>query len=236
MQSLRNVVRSSVFTAVFLFGACVHAAESNAAAADAALADVAHAWASANYAPGGGSADLLNRALADAQRVASAYPDRAEPRVWEAIVLASLARVEGGLGALGKVKRSRDLLLEAEKIDPVVMHGSIYTTLGSLYAKVPGWPIGFGDKKIARTCLDKALQIDPDGIDANYFYADFLAGNHEYAQASRYLDRALKAPPRPGREDADAGRRSEAEALLATIRRDHGDALAQRVARAGNSP
>jgi hypothetical protein len=32
-----------------------------------------------------------------------------------------------------------------------------------------------------------------------------------------YLNRALAAPPRPGREDADAGRHAEIEALLKTL-------------------
>jgi hypothetical protein len=33
-----------------------------------------------------------------------------------------------------------------------------------------------------------------------------------------YLEKALNAPPRPGRQIADAGRREEARALLAKIK------------------
>ncbi len=76
---------------------------------------------------------------------------------------------------------------------------------------MPGWPIGFGDKKKARAYLEKALQINPDGIDPNYFYADFLTEQGEYEKALQYFEKALAAPPRPGREDADAGRRQEIE-------------------------
>ena len=39
---------------------------------------------------------------------------------------------------------------------------------------MPGWPIGFGDKKKAEEYLKKALAANPDGIDPNFFYGDFL--------------------------------------------------------------
>ncbi|HEY6894939.1 MAG TPA: tetratricopeptide repeat protein [Rhodanobacteraceae bacterium] len=197
--------------------------------ADAAIADVAHDWARASYAtPDDGKVAAYESALAAAERTVQAFPARAEPKVWEAIVLASLAHAQGGLDALGKAKRSRDLLLEAEKIDANAMDGSIYATLGSLYGKVPGWPIGFGDKKKAREYLDKAIAIDPSSIDSNYFYADFLVDQGDYASAAQFLKRALDAPPRPGRDDADAGRRGEVEQMLSMLREKHAAALASR--------
>ena len=64
---------------------------------------------------------------------------------------------------------------------------------------------------------EKGAEVNPSGIDANYFYADFLANQGDYAKARDYLNRALAAPPRPGREDADAGRRRDIERLLVQI-------------------
>jgi tetratricopeptide (TPR) repeat protein len=195
--------------------------------ADAAIAEIGHRWAAATYAtPEDAQVAAYQSVLDDASRTASTFPSRAEPRVWQAIILASLAHAQGGLGALGKVKQSRELLLEAEKIDAGVMDGSIYSTLGSLYAKVPGWPIGFGDRKKARAYLDKAIEIDSAGIDANYFYADFLVDQGEYAAAKAHLERALAAPPRPGRDDADQGRRAQAKAMLSMLREKHAGELA----------
>lgn len=194
---------------------------------DAAIATIGHQWSAATYAtPNDRKVAALESVLSDAKRAAQQFPARAEPKIWEAIVLASLAGAQGGFGALGKAKQSRELLLDAEKIDANAMNGSIYATLGSLYAKVPGWPIGFGDSKKARAYLDKAIEIDPSSIDSNYFYADFLVDQGDYGAAARYLERAIEAPPRPGREDADAGRRSEAQAMLATLRTKHAGALA----------
>jgi len=41
-------------------------------------------------------------------------------------------------------------------------------------------------------------------------------------QALQYLDRAAKAPPRPGRESADKGRRAEIAALTAKVKKELG--------------
>jgi Tfp pilus assembly protein PilF len=84
---------------------------------------------------------------------------------------------------------------------------------------VPGWPIGFGDKDKARVLLEQALAINPNGIDPNYFYADFLYRQKDYRGAAAALDRARKAPPRPDRPLADEGRRKDIEALHADVRK-----------------
>ena len=66
--------------------------------------------------------------------------------------------------------------------------------------------------------LLKALLINPNGIDPNYFYGEYLIETGKSGEAVPYLERALAAPARPGRELADAGRREEAKALLAKAR------------------
>ena len=48
----------------------------------------------------------------------------------------------------------------------------------------------------------------------------------DYASAAKFLRRALDAPPRPGRDDADAGRRGEVQEMLAMLREKHAAALA----------
>ena len=100
------------------------------------------------------------------------------------------------------------------EIDPTALLGSAYTSLGSLYYQVPGWPIGFGSDKKAKEFLAKSLEINPDGIDSNFFNADFLIEQNKKAEAKVLLEHALEASPRPGREVADNGRRQEIRALL----------------------
>jgi tetratricopeptide (TPR) repeat protein len=68
--------------------------------------------------------------------------------------------------------------------------------------------------------LRKALQINPDGIDPNYFYAEFLYDEDDYAGALQHLEKALKAAPRPGRASADEGRRQDIQKLMAKVRKE----------------
>ncbi len=109
------------------------------------------------------------------------------------------------------------MLEAAEAIDTNALDGSAHTSLGSLYYQVPSWPVGFGDDAEAEKQLKQALQINPTGIDPNFFYGDFLLQDDRYDEAKTYLERALQAPARPGRELADAGRRQEIKAALAKI-------------------
>jgi len=153
-----------------------------------------------------------------ARQVRARHPQRAEPEIWYGIIVASQAGAKGGLGALSLVKEAKRALERAIAIDPEALDGSAYTSLGSLYYQVPGWPIGFGDDRKARELLQHALIVNPDGIDPNYFLGDLLYRKGDYAGARQALQRALKAPPRPARPLADEGRRGEIESLLKEIR------------------
>ena len=142
----------------------------------------------------------------------------AELLIWQGIILSTYAGAKGGLGALDLVKQAKASLEEAIKLDPKALDGSAYTSLGALYYQVPGWPVGFGDEEQAEVLLKKALTMNPDGIDPNYFYGDFLYREGRYTQAQAVLEKALAAPDRPGREVADNGRRAEVKALLKEVR------------------
>lgn len=179
---------------------------------DTEIAQIQHEWAKANYqTPKDAQEDAFKALIENAHQVTVASDNAPEAMIWEAIANSGYAKAKGGIGALKYAEKARDLLIASQKVSPNALQGSAYTSLGSLYYKVPGWPIGFGDKKKARLNLEKALQVNPSGIDPNYFYADFLSGQGEYAKAVEYYKKALAAPARPGREDADAGRKKEAE-------------------------
>lgn len=152
-----------------------------------------------------------------AAAIRAKYADRAEPEIWYGIIVASHAGAKGGLGALSLAKEARKSFEHALQIDPKALAGSAYTSLGSLYYQVPGWPLGFGDDAKARELMDKALEFNPDGIDPNFFLGDFLYRQRDYEGARKALERALKAPPRPDRPLADEGRRKEIQELLAKL-------------------
>ncbi|MDB5456150.1 MAG: hypothetical protein JWP92_1735 [Caulobacter sp.] len=208
----------AVIAVVALVGAPALAADP---AFEARIDGLARTWAHVNYEVGDKSAQAAEAAklAADADALAKQYPSRAEPLVWEAISTATEAGAKGGMGGLALAKRARAMLERAEKINPTALgDGSVYTSLGSLYAQVPGFPIGFGDPAKARAYLTKALAANPNGVDSNYFYGDFLMRQNDYAGAVGALNRALAAPARPGRDLADRGRKAEAAALLAQAR------------------
>lgn len=192
----------------------------HAAPVDDAVAALQHDWEVIRYqTPAAEREKRFETLAANAHKASESFPGRAEPLVWEGIIVSSLAGEKGGLGALGLVKQARALYERAIQIDANTLDGSAYNSLGVLYYKVPGWPLGFGDKARAGELLQKALALNPQGIDANYFYGEYLVETDHKADAVTYLQRAIDAPPRPGRQIADAGRREEARQLLAKIKR-----------------
>jgi tetratricopeptide (TPR) repeat protein len=187
---------------------------------DTELAAIQDRWAVINYeTPDPAAREREFAALSEqAHELAERNPQRAEAFIWEGIVLSTYAGAKGGLGALSLAKQSRKALETALHLQPDALQGAAYTSLGALYSKVPGFPLGFGDDAKAQKLLLQALAVNPDGIDPNYFYADFLCDQDKCAQAIPYLERAAQAPHRPGRELADAGRHREIVQLLQKAR------------------
>jgi tetratricopeptide (TPR) repeat protein len=175
-------------------------------------------WEQIKYRKPTGEQERAYKALAEtAAGVRTRYADRAEPEIWYGIIVASYAGAKGGLGALPLAKDAKAALEHALELDPKALSGSAYTSLGSLYYQVPGWPIGFGNDTKARELLEKALVLNPDGIDPNYFLGDYLYRQRDYDGARKALERAMKAPARPDRPLADEGRRAEIKELLAKL-------------------
>jgi tetratricopeptide (TPR) repeat protein len=206
-----------LLAAMGLFAA-LHAQGAAADEMGTAIADLGHAWAKVYYQTPEKQQEAQFPALvAQADAVAKQYPAKAEPMIWQAIILSSYAKVKGGLGALDVAEKARDIAMAAAKIDEKALDAGAYTSLGVLYYKVPGWPLGFGSDKKAREYLDRAMAIAPSSVDVNYFYGEFMIEQGDKPKARSYLEKALHAPARPGREDADAGRKQEIQDDLAKL-------------------
>ena len=137
------------------------------------------------------------------------YPGRAEPLIWEALVYILEAEVHSSTASLGALRKARELLQQAEKIDGAAMKGAVHANLGSLYYEVPGWPISFGSNDKAEVHLKQALAHDRDGRDANYFYGDFLVQRRRPKDAIPFLEKALQVPIDVAHARADKGRQKE---------------------------
>ncbi len=207
---------SLVLSAALFLGA--HGSTLAAADPSAEITALQERWAEVNYQLEGKTQLTAFEALVqEADNVASHNPDSAAALIWSGIIKSSFAGAKGGLGAMKLAKASKSDLEHAMEIDATALQGSAYTSLGTLYFKVPGWPVGFGDEEKAEELLLKALNLNPDGIDPNYFYGDFLLGQKRYEEAEKALLKAQAAPRRPNRPLADAGRQEEIKLALLKV-------------------
>ncbi|KTF08606.1 tetratricopeptide repeat protein [Pseudoalteromonas sp. 10-33] len=145
------------------------------------------------------------------------YPNSAQSHIWHGIVLASFAGAKGGIGALGYAKQAKESLEHSLEIDGTALGGSAYASLATLYSKVPGWPIGFGDDDKAKKLFKQALAFNPQGIDTNYLYSEFLYGEREYKEAKARLEVAQKAGIREHRRKADEYRQQAISQLQVKV-------------------
>jgi tetratricopeptide (TPR) repeat protein len=174
-------------------------------------------WARINYeVPEKERADAMAELVASCEGLSATRP-AVETLIWCGIVRSTYAGMASPFSAMKYAKAARKDFEKAIEMDGEALSGSAYTSLGTLYFKVPGWPVGFGSDGEAEKYLQKGLAINPDGIDPNYFYGEYLFEQGDYAKSREHLVRAQNAPPRPDRPVADRGRHRDIEALMSEV-------------------
>ena len=177
-------------------------------------------WAAIYYTVPRPQQEAAYDALLDkTEKLVSQYPNSSEPLYWQAVILATRAELQDGFSALKAIHKARDLLQRVIDTDPQTAKGSAYVVLGTLYYMVPKWPIAFGDNDKALSLFQEALKINPDGIDANYFYGDFLLTRKRTREAKAYFEKALAAPTRKEQEFADNQLKNEVKQALQSIKK-----------------
>jgi tetratricopeptide (TPR) repeat protein len=186
---------------------------------DKAIYDLSIAWENAKFnVPPGEEQNKEMDALGEkADALLQKYPDRVEAMIWDGILTSERASLTSAFAALRLAKRARNTLEKAYELDPAALDAGAPTSLGVLYYRVPGWPIGFGDTDKARQLLEQATKLAPEGLDAWYFYGDFLYSESEYAGAVTAFQHALAIPAHPDRPLWDKARRLVIQELLAKI-------------------
>jgi tetratricopeptide (TPR) repeat protein len=210
-------LRFAIFGAV----AAVSIAPAFADGFDDGLAAIQNEWAVAKYQTTDKTArnDAFLNVVKHAAEFSAQHPERAEALAWEGIVLSTYAGEVSAMSAMKYAKGARAALEKAEALDASALEGGVYASLGALYSKVPGGFIGFGDDELAAQYFEKALAVDADNIDNNFFYGEFLLDQGDYARARTLLEHALAAPAVADRPVFDAGRRAEIRDLLAVASR-----------------
>jgi tetratricopeptide (TPR) repeat protein len=134
--------------------------------------------------------------------------------LWEGIVVSEEANRANIFHKLSLATRAKDLIERAYRIDPRAGHGAAMS-LGVLTTR-PGLTDRLRDKQRARRLLLEGLAIDPAGLDANYFWGDFLY-SQEMPREHVRLSEGSAGAARSQRPAWDAGRRREVQGLLAKI-------------------
>src|SRR6201987_3748055 len=130
----------------------------------------------------------------EADAVPGHFPGQPEALIWDGIITSERASMASAFSALGLAKRARDMLEQAYNMAPAKLDAGAPTSLAVLYYRVPGFPVGFGDKAKARQLLEQAVKLAPTGLDAWYFYGDFLLEQKEYSKAAEVFRHALSLP------------------------------------------
>jgi tetratricopeptide (TPR) repeat protein len=143
-----------------------------------------------------------------------AYPESPELKIWKAILKSTNAEFENPFSALESIKIAKGILETIIKKQPQALDGAAFVVLGTLYYMAPSWPISFGDESKAEKLLLKGLEYNPNSIDANYFYADYLFSINELNKAAKYFRKAIEKPIRLTQEYADTQLKIEAVTAL----------------------
>ena len=202
--------RATIVVFLTLFLQSLQASELNSS-----ITHLESAWAKLYYhSDDGQQKQAYPRLLEQATDLVKRYPAAAEPKIWLATIMATNAAFESSLTALSTLDKAREVLEESIRIDPKALEGAAYVTLGPLYYMLPGWPVSFGDNDKAEQLLKASLQINPNGIDANYFYADFLLRQDRAAEAEVFFLQAIQLPVRKHQAFADMQLQNEAKSGL----------------------
>ena len=217
-MTLKSRAPFSLLIGLLAFSLCAPSSR----AADALPPEVRHVqtkWEAIkfNVPEGDEQTKQMNALGEEADAIAQHLSSVPEALIWDGIITSERASMASTFSALGLATRARDILEQAYKIDPARMDAGATTSLGVLYYRVPGFPIGFGDKAKARQLLEQAVKLAPNGLDAWYFYGDFLYTQNEYPKAIDVFQHALKIPVHLDRPLWDKNRRLVIEELLAKI-------------------
>ncbi|GFO73904.1 hypothetical protein BPLS_P0244 [Bathymodiolus platifrons methanotrophic gill symbiont] len=202
-----------VFLLLFARGALADSMQESVSKIEATWADTSETEASSDRK------NIFLQLAEDITSVVRDFPSQAEPLILKSAILLTMAEDASSFVALGLVKQAKELLAKAIDINPEARDGSALVTMGVLYYKVPGWPVAFGDDNEAETYLLKALQVNPDGVASNYFYAEFLLEQGKNEQALSYLNKAIDAKIDPANTSfkIKVRQKAKAQAALASL-------------------
>ncbi len=193
-----------------------------AARGGAGSAEVQALLAEAHYARGydlddrDRAAEVLDEAIAHADRALALAPDHVAARYWRAVAMLAKAGKLRGAESFGLVRRAVPELEAVIAADPTLDAAGADRALGKVYLDSPWWFMGDTDKAIEH--LEAARRRAPDSLQNRRFLAEAYAEDGREADALRELDGILNTPARPGHSAADQQEREIARRMAERIR------------------
>lgn len=219
MRNIRNITRYLAFVVFTLVStSCWSTEESDSVCTTSS--DLENDWAKVRYqTPVKLRIQAFETMLTAFDKAPQQCLETAEYLIIQAMIKGSIAKQQSGFSALKKIKKIKQLLDNAMTKNPAAMDGMGWILLGLLYDKSPGWPLSIGDDDKAESAYRKGLEYDPTGIDANFYYGDFLRRKDLPLQAQHYLLKASQAKQSTGREIAYHGRLKDVQRALSKLPR-----------------
>ncbi|WP_370673774.1 tetratricopeptide repeat protein [Pleomorphomonas sp. PLEO] len=218
MSSTRVTAIRAAFLGAMVFSSAPAFADADPAF-DGALHDLEIRWETVKFTipPGDKQTAEMEKVGAEADALLARYPTRVEAEIWDGILKSEQASMASAFSALSLVKQAKVTLEKAYAENPTALNAGAPASLGVLYYRVPGFPIAFGDNQKARALLEQATSSAPQGLDAWYFYGDFLMNQGENDKARQVFTYALSIPESPLRPLWDKSRRQVIKEDLAKL-------------------
>jgi tetratricopeptide (TPR) repeat protein len=186
-----------------------------ASTVDSNVAEFKQQWAHIKYeVPSAQKLAAMEALVKRGEYLLSQFPASASMALWQGTALSTQASLKGGVKALGMAKKAKKHLETSLSMDPRAEQGQAHVILGALYSKIPGKPLGFGDKNKAQYHLQTAMSMNPKNLDAYYFYGEHLSKQGQMAEAKQVFEKGLKVAVNSDFVVADQGRRQEVQAAL----------------------
>lgn len=160
----------------------------------------------------------LDRALDASELALKADPGDSRALYWRSMAYLQKADIEGGLSALGMVKRALKGFETVESQAPLYDCAGAYRSHGKVLMEAPAWAF-IGDKKKGVELLEKAKELAPGALINRLYLAEAYSETGRQDEAVAELEYVAAAPLSETKPRDDIAVKEDAARLLAeTVR------------------
>ncbi len=160
----------------------------------------------------------LDKAVDASERALKEDPEGVRALYWRSMAFLQKADIQGGLSALGMVKRALKGFETVEARDPGYDSAGAYRSHGKVLMEAPAWTF-IGDKEMAVELLEKAKAIAPDALINRLYLAEAYSRTGRTKDAVAELEYIADAPVSKVKPKDDMAVKEDAARLLAeTVR------------------